>query len=61
MWEKLPTDGKKEYKRLILAFASLTGMFAQKASDGEQDAAPIINSNSHLGYFKGFNNCYILL
>ena len=44
MWESLPVKGKSEYKRLILAFASLTGMFAQKASDGEQEAAPIINS-----------------
>lgn len=44
MWDNLPEHGKKEYKRLILAFASLTGMFAQKASDGEYEVAPIINS-----------------
>ncbi len=44
MWNNLPEHGKKEYKRLILAFASLTGMFAQKATDGEREAAPIINS-----------------
>lgn len=56
MWEKLPTDGKKEYKRLILAFASLTGMFAQKASDGEQDAAPIINSKfQETAFQRAFN------
>lgn len=44
LWNELPASRKKEYKRLILAFASLTDMFAQKASDGEFDAAPIINS-----------------
>lgn len=44
MWEKLPANQKKEYQRLILAFASLTGMFAQKSVDDCVDAAPIINS-----------------
>ncbi len=44
MWESLPEKGKTEYKRLMLAFASLTDMFAQKASDADQNAAPIINS-----------------
>lgn len=44
MWKELPERGKREYKRLILAFASLTEMFAQKATEGEQTAAPIINS-----------------
>ena len=28
--------------------------------DFEEEYRPI-NLNSHLGYFKGFNNCYILL
>ena len=44
MWNDLPVNGKNEYKRLILAFASLTEMFAQKAFAGEQEVAPIINS-----------------
>lgn len=44
MWESLPQTGKNEYKRLILAFSSLTDMFAQKASDSDQNVAPIINS-----------------
>ena len=44
MWSDLPEKQKREYKRLILSFASLTGMFAQKATDDENDAAPIINS-----------------
>lgn len=56
MWDKLPTDGKEEYKRLILAFASLTEMFAQKASDEDQDAAPIINSKfQETAFQKAFN------
>ena len=44
MWNDLPEDQKHEYKRLILSFASLTGMFAQKAIDENADSAPIINS-----------------
>ena len=44
MWNDLPENQKNEYKRLILSFASLTGMFAQKAVDEDSDAAPIINS-----------------
>ncbi len=50
MWEKLPEKDKNEYKRLILAFASLTEMFAQKAESNDENAthderpAPIVNS-----------------
>lgn len=44
MWNDLPIVQKEEYKRLILAFASLTGMFAQKSTDEDSEAAPIINS-----------------
>ena len=44
MWEDLPEIQKNEYKRLILSFASLTGMFAQKVVDEDADTAPIINS-----------------
>lgn len=51
MWNELPAEQRNEYKRMILAFASLTEMFAQKAdSPSEEDAqqsgtlSPIINS-----------------
>lgn len=44
MWNDLPIVQKEEYKRLILAFASLTGMFAQKSTDEDSEVAPIINS-----------------
>ncbi len=45
MWEDLPESQKKEYKELILAFASLTAMFSQKTrSDDENYLSPIINS-----------------
>lgn len=44
MWDELPKLQKEEYKRLILAFASLTGMFAQKSTKGDSEATPIINS-----------------
>lgn len=52
MWKELPDDQKKEYKRMILAFSSLTEMFAQKneTSDDDEDdnqtimLSPIINS-----------------
>ena len=56
MWEKLSEIGKEEYKRLILAFASLTEMFAQKASDDIQGVAPIINSKfQETAFQKAFN------
>ena len=47
MWKDLPESHKQEYKRMILAFASLTEMFAQKAeNEDEKDIklSPIINS-----------------
>jgi hypothetical protein len=44
MWSDLPEQKKEEYKRLILAFASLTGMFAQKSYDNDSNVSPIINS-----------------
>ena len=46
MWEQLPEDNKNEYKRMILAFASLTEVFAQKAENDEETGVngPIINS-----------------
>ena len=46
MWTEFPEHEKQEYKRMILAFASLTEMFAQKAENGENYTipSPIINS-----------------
>ena len=45
MWEALPIKEKEEYKRIILAFASLSEMFAQKIEDGDTSGlVPIINS-----------------
>ncbi len=46
MWEMLPEKEKQEYKKMILAFASLTEMFAQKAENTEEamELSPIINS-----------------
>lgn len=46
MWDSLPEARKEEYKKMILAFASLTEMFAQKADNEEEQTilSPIINS-----------------
>ena len=45
MWNDLPSVQKDAYKRLILAFASLTEMFAQKSSENDNtELVPIINS-----------------
>lgn len=56
MWEDLPRAQKEEYKRLILAFASLTGMFAQKSIDDDTEAAPIINSKfQETAFQRAFN------
>ncbi len=45
MWEALPVQEKEEYRKMILAFASLSEMFAQKAEDGKTSSfVPIINS-----------------
>lgn len=43
MWEDLLAEDKLEYKKMILAFASLTEMFAQKEDD-DTIPAPIINT-----------------
>lgn len=58
MWIELPGDRKEEYKRLILAFASLTGMFAQKSVDEEGEVAPIINSKFQETAFQRAFNAY---
>lgn len=58
MWESLPIEQKTEYKRMILAFASLTEVFAQKAENGEEtnNYGPIINSKFQETVFqKVFN------
>ena len=56
MWEDLPKVQKEEYKRLILAFASLTGMFAQKSNEDDIEVAPIINSKfQETAFQKAFN------
>ncbi len=46
MWNELLEEQKDEYKKMILAFASLSEVFAQKADTGETDTtiSPIINS-----------------
>lgn len=58
MWEELPVNQKKEYRRLILAFASLTEMFAQKSLDDEGEVAPIINSKFQETAFQRAFNAY---
>ncbi len=58
MWEKLPDNQKNEYRRMILAFASLTEVFAQKAEDDNETGTngPIINSKFQETVFqKAFN------
>ena len=45
MWNDLPVEEKKEYKKMILAFAALTEMFAQKAEeDTDRALMPIVTS-----------------
>lgn len=58
MWQSLSENERKEYKKMILAFASLTEMFAQKAETDAEDVilAPIINSKYQETVFqKVFN------
>ena len=43
MWHDLPCDEKELYKKYILAFSSLTELFAQKKTD-EEVPSPILNS-----------------
>jgi len=49
MWNELSEQERQEYKKMILVFASLTEMFAQKADEDSPDESivslsPIINS-----------------
>ena len=58
MWQNLTKESKTEYQRMILGFASLTEMFAQKAENESEDVAlsPIINSKYQETVFqKVFN------
>lgn len=56
MWNELPENQKQAYKKLILSFASLTDMFAQKATDNENKIAPIINSKfQETAFQRSFN------
>lgn len=40
MWDELPVSQRNEYKRMILTFASLTEMFAQKADSYKETVKP---------------------
>lgn len=54
MWKDLPQAQRDEYKKMMLAFASLTEVFAQKAES--KDLLPIINSKYQETIFqKVFN------
>lgn len=58
MWKDLPSDQRDEYKKMILAFASLSDVFAQKndSSDSDTELVPIINSKYQETIFqKVFN------
>ena len=54
MWKDLLPEEKEEYKKLILAFSSLTEMFCQKSVDDEI-LTPIINSKYQETIFKKFS------
>ena len=57
MWKELPAEDKREYKRMILAFASLTEMFAQK-TDEQHELVPVLNSKYQEKVFhKTFGAC----
>lgn len=56
MWEKLPINQKENYKKLILAFASLTKVFSQK-NDDNTIPTPIVNSKfQETAFQKSFNS-----
>ncbi len=46
MWKELPRKNKDEYKKMILAFASLTEMFDQKGDEEKksEERIPVVNS-----------------
>lgn len=57
MWEILPVEDKREYQRLILAFASLTNMFTQKSED-DTIPSPIVNSKFQETVFQKTLHAY---
>lgn len=59
MWSNLSQIQRTEYKRMILAFASLTEMFAQKAEASNDDVVlPIINSKYQETIFQRVFNAF---
>lgn len=54
MWFDLPENERLEYKRMILAFASLTEMFAQKDDDDEIPAPKIVSKYQETVFQKVF-------
>lgn len=66
MWKELKENEKAEYKKMILAFASLTEMFAQKSESSEDDdnenepvlLSPIINSKYQETVFQKVFNAF---
>lgn len=59
MWEKLPTEQKERYKKLMTNFASLSEAFSQKTEDNDDKhviVAPIVNSKFQETVFqRSFN------
>ena len=58
MWKNLNIENKNDYKRLILAFASLTKAFSQKSDSDEEKISPIINSKFQETVFQHAFNAY---
>ena len=59
MWNDLPQENKDEYKKMILAFAGLTEMFAQKAEDNpDKILTPIVNSKYQETVFARVFNAF---
>ena len=58
LWENLPQNEKDEYKKMILAFASLTEMFDQKSEDDGKLPVPIINSKYQEKVFQKVFNAH---
>lgn len=56
MWNNLPNDQKEIYKKLILAFSSLSEAFSQKSDDSDKKIVPFINSKyQETAFQKAFN------
>lgn len=56
MWSSLPSGMKEEYKKLILAFASLSELFAQKNIATDNKLIPIIYSKyQETAFQRSFN------